>query len=102
MIGHGADNDAQLISAGWIMVDDSDSQWRALLRYGELNRGGAPDARNSLTPTKQNIASIDVSHGRVFSFGVIDVGAGYEKIDDSASGVSYSDGRFYLQWRSSY
>ena len=39
---------------------------------------------------------------RLADAGVIDVGAGYEKIDDSASGVSYSVGRFYLQWRSAY
>ena len=101
-IGHGADNDARLVSAGWIMVDESDSQWRALLRFGDLNRAGAPDTGHSLTPTPQDIASIDISHSRVFPFGVIDVGAGYEKVDDFTSGVSYSDGRFYLQWRSSY
>jgi hypothetical protein len=44
--------------------------------------------------------NIDLSHSRVFSFGVIDVGAGYEQIDDLASASSFSDSRFYLQWRS--
>ena len=101
-IGHGADNDARLVSVGWMMVDERDSRWRALLRFGDLNRGGAPDLRHSLTPTPQDIASIDISHSRVFSFGVIDAGAGYEQIDDTASGVSSSETRFYLQWRSSY
>ena len=101
-IGHGADNDARLVSVGWMMVDDNDSQWRALLRFGNLNRGGAPDPRHSLTPTPQEIVSIDISHSRVFSFGVIDSGVGFEKIDDDASGSSISDSRFYLQWRSSY
>ena len=67
-----------------------------------MNRGGSPGARNSLIPARQDIGSFDVSHGRVFSFGVIDIGAGYEKVDDSASGVSYSDVRFYSQWRSAY
>jgi hypothetical protein len=38
----------------------------------------------------------------VFSFGVIDLGAGYERLDDDASGTSSSNGRLYLQWRSSY
>ena len=59
------------------MVDENDSQWRALLRFGDLNRGGAPDPRHSLTPTPQDIVSVDVSHSRVFPFGVIDLGAGY-------------------------
>ena len=102
IIGHGADNDARLISAGLILVDTDDMQWRGLVRFGDLNRDGAPDARHSLTPTPQDIISLDLSHSRVFSFGVIDLGAGYEQIDDAVSGISSSDGRLYLQWRSSY
>lgn len=101
-IGHGADNDARLVSAGVTLVDHDDSQWRAMLRVGDLNRGGAPDAAHTLTPTSQSITSVDISHSRVFSFGVIDLGAGYERVDDDASGTSSSDGRLYLQWRSSY
>ena len=102
IMGHGADNDARLVSAGWIMVDENDSQWRALLRFGDLNRAGVADPRHTITPTPQDITSLDFSHSRVFPFGVIDLGAGYEQIDDVASGRSTSDGRLYLQWRSSY
>lgn len=101
-VGHSADNDSLLVSTGWMMVDERDTQWRLLLRFGELNRGGPPDTRNSLTATPQDIASIDLSHSRVFSFGVIDAGIGYETIDDAASGESLNDGRAYLQWRSSF
>ena len=101
-VGHGADNDARLISTGWLMVDEKDTQWRVLVRFGELNRGGPPDAHNSLTATPQDIASIDLSHSRAFPFGVIDVGVGFEQIDDTASGNSLNNGRAYLQWRSSY
>jgi len=101
-IGHGADNDAQLISAGLVLIDADDTQWRALLRFGDLNRGGAPDPRNTLTPTPQDILSLDIAHSRAFWFGVIDVGAGYEDIDDVASGTSSGNGRLYVQWRSAY
>lgn len=101
-IGHGADNDARIVSAGVILVDTDDTRWRGLIRVGDLNRGGAPDDFNTLTPTPQEVMSIDISHSRVFSFGVIDVGAGIEQIDDQATGISSSDGRLYLQWRSSY
>jgi len=101
-IGHGADNDTRLLSAGLILVDTVDTQWRGLVRFGDLNRGGAPDGRNTLTATAQEIFSIDVSHSRVFSFGVIDIGAGFEQIDDDASGSSSTDARLYLQWRTSY
>ncbi|MDJ0699518.1 MAG: capsule assembly Wzi family protein [Woeseiaceae bacterium] len=101
-IGHGADNDARIISAGVFMADADDTQWRGHVRFGALNRGGPPDPRNSLTPTRQDIVSVDVSHSRVFSFGVIDVGVGYESVDDDVSGTSTSDARFYVQWRSAY
>ncbi len=102
IIGHGADNDARLVSAGLILVDDMEHQWRALLRFGDLNRGGGPDLRHSITPTPQDIFSLDISHSRAFSFGIIDASVGYEQIDDLASASSFSDGRFYLQWRSQY
>ena len=101
-IGHGADNDARLVSAGLVMVDENDHQWRALLRLGDLNRAGRPDSVHTITPTPQDIISVDVSHSRAFSFGVLDSGAGYENVDDLAAGESKSDGRLYLQWRSSY
>ena len=101
-IGHGADNDAELISAGVILVDSAETQWRALLRVGELNAGGPPDAANTLTPSPQDILSIDVSHSRAFTFGTVDIGVGYESLDDEISGLSANEGRVYLQWRSSY
>jgi hypothetical protein len=101
-IGHGADNDAQLVSAGFVLIDADDTQWRALLRFGELNRDGVPDPRNTLTPTPQDILSLDISHSRAFWFGVNDVGAGYEDVDDVVSGTSSGDGRLYVQWRSAY
>jgi len=101
-IGHGADGDAELISVGTTLVDTEITQWHGVLRVGELNRGGGPDPFHSLTPTPQDILSIDVSHSRAFPFGTIEIGAGYEELDDEASGETFSDGRFYLQWRSSY
>jgi hypothetical protein len=101
-IGHGADNDAELVSAGLVLVDADDTQWRALIRLGELNAGGSADSRHTLTPTSQDITSIDLAHSRAYWFGVLEIGAGYEAIDDEVSGSSSSDGRVYLQWRSSY
>ena len=101
-IGHAADNDARLISAGVVMVDADENQWRGLLRYGALNRGGVADPANTLTATRQDIASFDVAHSRAFAFGVIEAGVGFERIEDMASGQDTSDGRAYLQWRSSY
>ena len=102
VIGHGADNDSKLVSLGVVLVNASETQWRALVRTGTLNDGGPPDTHNSLTPTPQDIASVDVAYSRPFRFGVIEAGVGYEKLDDVVSGESDGTTRFYLQWRSSY
>ena len=101
-IGHAADSDAELFSAGLVLVDADETQWRANLRFGDLNADGAADPRHSLTPTPQDIFSVDIAHSRAFRFGVIDVGVGYETIDDVASGTSANESRVYVQWRSSY
>lgn len=102
VIGHGIDNDSRVMSAGLMLVNDEASQWFALFRFGALNRAGVPDERNSLTPTKQDIVSLDITHSRVFKYGQISMGLGYERIDDIASNETRNDTRAYLQWRSAY
>ncbi len=83
-------------------MNDQETQWHALLRYGALNRGGAPDARNSLTSTRQELASVDLVHSRMLKFGRIEIGLGFERTDDEVSGETSNDGRAFLQWRSWY
>ena len=99
VIGHGADNDARLVSVGALFVDAGRFEWHALLRYGKLNRGGPADARNSLTPTPLDIHSVDVIHRRPLIVGDAEIGLGYESIDGSPSAAFASDARIYLQWR---
>lgn len=101
-IGHGADNDSRLASLGIIAVDANETEWAATFRFGELNRGGPPDGRNTLTATPEDVISIDMRHSRAFKFGELSVGVGYERIDDRVSDQSDDDARFFLQWRSSY
>ena len=101
-VGHGADNDARVFSAGLTFIDKKDSEWSALFRLAELNRDGSPDQFNSLTPTAQDIVSLDLRHARVYPFGEITAAIGVELIDDEASSSSDTDIRAFLQWRSSY
>jgi hypothetical protein len=101
-VGHGSDNDTRMLSSGLILSDDRETQWYAVVRYGALNRGGAPDSRHSLTPTRQDIASVDLTHRRLFTYGEIEVGLGVERTDDEVSGKTSNDGRAFLQWRSSH
>lgn len=101
-IGHGADNDARLASFGLIAANEKDTEWSAIFRIGKLNRDGIPDPRNTVTPSAQDIISIDLRHARAFSFGEVSAGLGIESVDDKISDTTSSDTRFFLQWRSSY
>ena len=48
--------------------------------------GGSPDPFHTLTPTPQDLISIDLAHSRVFYIGTVEIGAGFEELDDAASG----------------
>ena len=102
VLGHAADNDARMVSTGLILLNDQDTQWSVLVRAGSLNRGGAADESNSLTPTRQDVASLDLTHSRVFTYGRIEIGLGLEQTDDQISDRTSTDGRAFLQWRSSH
>lgn len=101
-VGHGADNDAELMSIGVVMLDQSETEWAVTLRFGELNAGGPPDDANTVTSTAKDLLSLDVRHARVFSFGEISAGLGFQQLDDATSDRTEDDIRFFLQWRSSY
>lgn len=101
VIGHGADNDARVLSTGLLLVDAGETEWQVLARYGELNRGGAPDAHNSLTATKQDFASLDLSHSRPFRYGVIEIGVGIERLKEATTSQSENNVRAFVRWRTS-
>jgi hypothetical protein len=41
-------------------------------------------------------------HSRILRIGAIKLGAGFEQLEDEATGNSDRSGRAYLQWRSRY
>ncbi len=45
------------------------------------------------------ITSADVMFSRRVGKGRIDVGLGYEKLEDPLTGLSEDDGRAYISWR---
>lgn len=102
VVGHAGNNDARMISTGFLFVNDQDRQWSALVRYGVLNRGGAVDSRNSRTPTRQGVMSLDLTRSRVFTYRQFEFGLGVGKTDDEISGETSTAGRAFLQLRSSH
>ena len=100
-IGHGTDNDTEIVSSGFVLVSNDDSHWHVLLRNGDINREGPLDIRNSLTPSPLELSSIDVTHSRpVGKLGWLDIGVGYEQVEDTLTGEDTSDARGFITWRS--
>ena len=56
--------------------------------------------RNTLTPTPQEIASVDVQFGTNTPYGRFEFGLGYEEIDDEATGQKFDDTRAFAVWTS--
>jgi hypothetical protein len=101
VVGHGLDNDSQVISTGLMVVGTNSDSWHLLFRVGDLNRGGDPDLRNSLTPTPLELSSIDLTHSRsIGQWGWLDLGLGYEQLEDKATGNDNDDVRAFITWRS--
>jgi hypothetical protein len=100
VIGHGAENDARIASLGIVLTNTEATTWQFLFRTGELNRGGAPDIRNTLTTTKRDLVSADIQVGTTTKFGRMELGVGYEEIEDEVSGLKTDDTRVFLSWTS--
>ncbi|CAN5356038.1 capsule assembly Wzi family protein [soil metagenome] len=99
-IGHSVDNDARILSLGFTLVRPDGDAWNLLLRGGRLNRAGAPDPRNPLTPMKRTLTNVELSHTREFAFGSLDFGVGGDRLEDG--GRSSTDWRAFVQLRRGY
>jgi hypothetical protein len=97
-IGYGTDGDGLTYSLGSTWVQPGGHSWNLTLRYMELNRAGAPDARHTLTATPQELADVQLTHDRLTRFGRLHVGLGVSRLDDEASGESSTDVTGFVQW----
>jgi hypothetical protein len=102
VVGHGAENDALIGSLGFVLVTENANRWNVLLRSGELNRGGSIDSANTLTPTPLDILSADVSYSHAIGNSRLELGVGYEELDDPATSLTTDDTRAWLQWQFGY
>jgi hypothetical protein len=101
VVGHGTENDSQVVSTGLVLVNNDSASWHVLLREGDLNRGGPLDIRNTLTPSPLELSSVDITHSRrLGKMGWLDIGLGYERITDKLTSEELSDARGFITWRS--
>jgi hypothetical protein len=99
VIGHPAESDALITSVGMVASLRGGNRFSALLRSGELNRGGAQGDRHTLTPVPLDILSIDLGYTHVFGRHLLEIGLGWEELEDGAAGTKNDDMRGFVQWR---
>ena len=99
-IGHPGDGDTLSYSFGSTLVQSAGHTWNISLRFMEINRIGAPDPRHTLSPTRQDMTDIQLSHVRATRFGRFYAGLGYYNVEDEFSSASESDVSAFLQWSS--
>ena len=98
VIGHGAEGGALIGTLGMVMVTGNGNQISALIRSGELNKGGR--ANNTLTPVPLDILSADLTYAHTFGDKHrLEVGIGYEELENAGLGINTDDTRAFLQWR---
>jgi len=99
IIGHSLDNDALVISSGVVVVSAEGNTWQVLGRFGDLNRVG-PELQHSVAQVPTEMVSIDIQHTRMTKIGRFDIGLGFERREDMATGANTRDARGFLQWTS--
>ena len=99
-IGHGTDGDGRSYSLGSTLVQSAGHTWSATIRFMEINFEGQPNPRHTLSPTPQDRADIQISHERMTRFGRWYFAAGYQYLDDKATGSSTSDITGFIRWSS--
>ena len=99
IIGHGLDNDGRVMSVGAVVLSPEGNSWHLLGRFGDLNRVGV-DPQHSVAINPQEMASLDIQHSRSTRIGRFDVGVGFERREDRATGANTRETRAYLRWTS--
>lgn len=102
VVGHGADNDAAIATLGLLLIDQAERSWQGVIRVGKLNRGGAPDPNNTLTPSRLDVVNVELIHNRVFRYGRLEFGIGYQELEGNPAISSSNDASAFIQWRSDY
>jgi hypothetical protein len=97
-IGHAVEQDARSLSFGMVALSGTGALWQGRILHAELNRGGAPDARNTVTATPLNLTSLEVSHQRDSPWGRFFVGLGLDRLGDNAPAGARDDVRGFVRW----
>ncbi len=96
VIGHTAEGDGVMFSLGGLWVRESGNTWQVLARRIEVNRSDHP--LNTVSPVKQNVYTLEISHTRDFGFSELTVGLGHEDGEFDATGQDFDETRLFANW----
>jgi hypothetical protein len=97
VIGHSLDNDSRLWTLGGLLGRPDGSSFGLTVREAQINREGTGDHAISSVPL--TIRNVELRHSRVYGFGRINVGVGY----DEREGVDAdSTVRGFLTWQQGF
>lgn len=96
VVGHAVESDGLMFSVGGLFVPESGRSWNALARRIVVNR--SDDARNTISQAQQTIMNLELSHSREIYLGQIDVGLGYDRIENDRTGDRDDEIRAFLHW----
>jgi hypothetical protein len=96
MIGHSLDNDSRMWSVAALLGRPDGDSYSLTFRQADINRDGTGNHAISSVPLR--LRNVELRHSRVFGFGRINVGVGY---DDRDSGSGSTVGGF-LTWQQGF
>ena len=82
-----------------MLTNTGSTTWQFLFRHGDLNKEGASRG-NTLTATQQELSSADIQFGTSTRLGRFEIGAGFQRLEDAATGAKTDDTRAFLSWSS--
>ena len=89
-----------MITVGAFVSGDNERTFQGTVRMGRLNRIGPPDPKNTLTPVRQDLVSVDLAFGFSLETGRLQLGVGYDHRQDIDTVNNDSGARAYLEWQS--
>ena len=96
-IGHTFDNDSSIFTLGSILTNSKNHVWQARVSFGDLNRAGNRDKRNTVARVKNEYRELQVNHQRDIGPVLVKLGAGWEYRENTISGKDDDDVTLFME-----
>ncbi len=94
-IGYATDNDTRSVVVGTVLNDVELGELALSVRRMDVNRGGAPEPRHTVSSVPQKITDLDVHYRRQFRYVDLTLGLGAERRENLVSLADENNLRIY-------